>query len=130
MRTEETHTTYVDEPVADDVHTRSTVRYEPGGTAMVERLIVWIFGIVQLLIILRIILLLFAARDANPIVSFVYSITDLLVAPFRGIFGINEIAAGATALDVAALVALIGWTILEFVILGLVRIFRPARYAS
>jgi uncharacterized protein YggT (Ycf19 family) len=129
LRTEETHTTYVDEPVANDVHTSSTVRYDPGGAAMIERLIIWIFGIVQLLIILRIVLLLFAARDGNPIVSFVYSITDLLVAPFRGIFGINEIAAGATALDVAALVALIGWTILELVILGLVRIFRPARYA-
>ena len=129
MRSEETHTTYVEEPVHDDVHTQSTVRYEPSGVGMVERLIIWIFGIIQLLIILRIVLLLFAARDANPIVSFIYSITDLLVAPFRGIFGMNEIAAGATALDVAALVALVGWTILELVILGLVRIFRPARYA-
>jgi uncharacterized protein YggT (Ycf19 family) len=129
LRTEETHTTYTDVPVAEDVHQRSTVSYSPSGAGMVERLIIWVFGIVQLLIILRIVLLLFAARDANPIVSFVYSITDLLVAPFRGIFGINEIAAGATALDVAALVALVGWTILELVILGLVRIFRPARYA-
>ena len=129
MRSEETHTTYVEEPVHDDVHTHSTVRYEPSGVGMVERLIIWLFGLVQLLIILRIVLLLFAAREGNPLVNLVYSVTDLLVAPFRGIFGINEIAAGATALDVAALVALVGWTILELVILGLVRIFRPARYA-
>jgi uncharacterized protein YggT (Ycf19 family) len=129
LRTEETHTTYTDEPVHDDVHSHSTVSYAPSGAGMVERLIIWIFGIVQLLIILRIVLLLFAAREGNPIVSFVYSITDLLVAPFRGIFGINEIAAGATALDIAAIVALVGWTILELVILGLVRIFRPAHYA-
>jgi uncharacterized protein YggT (Ycf19 family) len=129
LRTEETHTTYTDAPVAEDVHQQSTVSYAPSGAGMIERLIIWIFGIIQLLIILRIVLLLFAARDANPIVSFVYSITDLLVAPFRGIFGINEVAAGAAALDVAALVALVGWTILELVILGLVRIFRPARYA-
>ena len=129
MRTEETHTTYTDVPVHDDVHRTSTVSYAPSGAGMIERLIIWIFGIVQLLIILRIVLLLFAARDGNPIVNFVYSVTDLLVAPFRGIFGINEIAAGATALDIAAIVALVGWTILELVILGLVRIFRPARYA-
>lgn len=129
MRTEETHTTYTDVPVAEDVHRSSTVSYAPSGAGMIERLIIWIFGIIQLLIILRIVLLLFAARDANPIVNLIYSITDLLVAPFRGIFGMNEIAAGATALDVAALVALVGWTILELVILGLVRIFRPARYA-
>jgi len=129
LRTEETHTTYTNEPVVDDVHQHSTVSYAPSGAGVVERLIIWIFGIIQLLIVLRIVLLLFAARDANPIVSFVYSVTDLLVAPFRGIFGMNEIAAGATALDIAALVALVGWTILELVILGLVRIFRPARYA-
>jgi YggT family protein len=129
LRSEETHTTYVEEPVHDDVHTQSTVRYEPSGVGMVERLIIWIFGVVQLLIILRIVLLLFAAREGNPLVNLIYTLTDLLVAPFRGIFGINEIAAGQTALDVAALVALVGWTILELVILGLVRIFRPARYA-
>jgi uncharacterized protein YggT (Ycf19 family) len=96
---------------------------------MIERLLVWIFGLVQLLILLRIVLLLVAARDANPIVSFVYDVSDLLVAPFRGILGINQIAAGQTALDVAAIVAIVGWTVLELVILGLVRIFRPARYA-
>ncbi len=96
---------------------------------MIERLIVWIFGLVQLLIILRIVLLLLAAREGNPIVSFVYDITDLLVAPFRGILGINQIAAGKTDLDVAAIVAIIGWTILELVIIGLIRIFRPSRYA-
>jgi len=129
LRTEETHTTYTDLPVADDVQRRSTVSYAPSGAGMIERLVIWIFGIIQLLIILRIVLLLLAARDANQIVSFVYSITDLLVAPFRGILGMNEIAAGATSLDVAAVVALVGWTIIELVILGLVRIFRPARYA-
>jgi uncharacterized protein YggT (Ycf19 family) len=128
LRTEETHTTHVEErPLVDDVHSHSTVTYAPSGSGMVERLLIWIFGLIQLLIGLRIVLLLLAAREGNPIVSFVYSITDLLVIPFRGILGINEIAAGQTALDVAAIVALVGWTVLELVILGLVRIFRPSR---
>ena len=129
MRTEETHTTYVEEPAVDDVHTHSSVTHAPSPLGMIERLLVWIFGLVQLLIVLRIVMLLLAARDANPIVSFVYDVSDLLVVPFRGILGINQIAAGQTALDVAAIVAIVGWTVLELVILGLVRIFRPARYA-
>jgi hypothetical protein len=37
----------------------------------------------------------------------------------------NEIQAGAAALDVAALVALIGWLIIELIVIGLVRVFRP-----
>lgn len=126
LRTEETRTTYVEEPIHDSVN---TVTYAPSPTGMIERLVIWLFGLVQLLIVLRVILLLLAAREGNALVGFVYSISDLLVAPFRGILGINEIAAGATALDVAAIVALVGWTVLELVIIGLVRIFRPARYA-
>jgi uncharacterized protein YggT (Ycf19 family) len=129
LRTEETQTTYVEEPVVDDVHSRSSVTYAPSPLGMITRLVIWIFGLIQLLIVLRIILLLVAAREGNPIVSFIYDVSDLLVAPFRGILGTNQIAAGQTALDVAAIVALVGWTVLELVILGLVRIFRPARYA-
>ena len=129
LRTEETHTTYVEERPYDDVHSHRTVTYSPSATGMLERLIVWIFGLVQLLIVLRVVLLLFAAREGNPIVSFVYDVSDLLVAPFRGILGINQIAAGQTALDVAAIVAIVGWTVLELVILGLIRIFRPSHYA-
>ncbi len=127
LRTEETHTTHVEEPIQDDVHSVSSVTYAPSPIGMIERLIIWIFGLVQLLIVVRIVLLLLAAREGNGIVSFVYDITDLLVAPFRGILGINQIAAGRTELDVAAIVALVGWTILELVIIGLIRIFRPSR---
>jgi uncharacterized protein YggT (Ycf19 family) len=127
LRTEETHTTHVEEPIHDDVHSVSSVTYAPSPMGMIERLIIWIFGLVQLLIVVRIVLLLLAAREGNAIVSFVYDITDLLVAPFRGILGINQIAAGRTELDVAAIVALVGWTILELVIIGLIRIFRPSR---
>ena len=88
MRSEETHTTYVEEPVRDDVHSHSTVTYAPSVVGMIERLIIWVFGLIQLLIILRIVLLFFAAREGNQLVSLIYTLTDFLVAPFRGIFGI------------------------------------------
>ena len=128
MRTEE-HTTYVEERPVDDVHSHSTVSYEPSPTGMISRLIVWIFGIVQLLLVLRIVLLLLAAREGNPLVQFIYDVSDLLVAPFRGILGLDQVAAGATALDIAAIVALVGWTVVELILLGLVRVFRPSHYA-
>jgi uncharacterized protein YggT (Ycf19 family) len=131
LRTEETHTTYVEEPAHDDVDVRAyrRVRYFPSGLGMIERLIIWLFGLVELVIILRIILLLVAARQGNPLVQFIYDVSDFLVAPFRGILGINQLSAGATALDVAAIVALVGWFVIELVILGLVRIFRPSTHA-
>jgi len=75
------------------------------------------------------VLLLLAARESNAIVSFVYSVSDIFVVPFRGILGINEVQSGAVALDVAALVALIGWIIIEMIVIALVRVFRPAAIA-
>jgi uncharacterized protein YggT (Ycf19 family) len=128
LRTEEVHT-YVEDPAHDEMHSVRRTRYYPSGMGMLGRLIVWIFALIELLIGLRVILLLVAARESSPIVSFVYDVTDILVAPFRGVLRINEISSGQTALDVAALVAMIGWAIIAVVILGLVRIFRPARYA-
>ena len=80
-------------------------------------------------IVLRIVLLLFAARGSNDLVAAIYNLSEVFVAPFRGILRIDEIQAGATALDVAAIVALIGWFILELVVLALVRVFRPAATA-
>lgn len=101
----------------------------PDPLGVVRRLIVFVFGLIQLLIGLRILLLLFAARGSNDIVAGIYNISDIFVAPFRGILGRNEIQSGATELDVAAIVALIGWTVIELVVLALLRVFRPSATA-
>jgi hypothetical protein len=105
------------------------VSYTPSPLATLERLIVFIFTLIELLIAGRIVLLLLAARESNGIVQFVYNVSDIFVAPFRGILGINEVQAGSSALDVAALVALVGWIIIELIVIALVRVFRPAATA-
>jgi uncharacterized protein YggT (Ycf19 family) len=87
-----------------------------------ERLVVFVFSVIQLVIALRIVLLLVNAREGNDLVSAIYDLSDPLVSPFRGIIGGTTHT--GTFLDVAALVALVGWTILEVVIIGLVRVFK------
>jgi uncharacterized protein YggT (Ycf19 family) len=115
------------------VHTHSAevrrVTYAPSPLATIERLIVFIFTVIELLIVARIVLLLVAARESNGIVQFIYNLSDIFVAPFRGILGINEVQAGAAALDIAAIIALIGWVIIELIVIALVRVFRPAATA-
>ena len=110
------------EPVHEDSH--ETVSYRSSTASMLERGVIFVFGLIQLLILLRIVLLLVSAREGNAIVSFIYDVSDLLVAPFRGILSLNQVGAGETALDVAAIVALIGWTIIELVVLAAVRLVR------
>lgn len=100
------------------------MRPSPGG--VIQRWIVFIFGLIALFIGLRILLLLFAARQSNDIVAGIYNLSEIFVAPFRGILRIDEVQAGATALDVGAIVALVGWAVIGFVVLAAIRIVRPA----
>lgn len=109
--------------------TESTVTHRPNPVRTIERVVIFIFGVVQALLVMRIVLLLLAAREANPIVELVYDLSELFVAPFRGMFALDSVPAGQSALDVAAIVALIGWTIVELLILALLRIFRPSAAA-
>jgi len=107
---------------ASSSYTETT--YRSSGNTTLQRLVIFIFAIIQGLLLLRIVLLLVAARQGNDLVRTIYDISDVLVAPFRGILAANVVPAGSTALDVSAVVALIGYTIVEIVILGLLRVFR------
>jgi uncharacterized protein YggT (Ycf19 family) len=100
----------------------------PGGLTTAARVITFLFGILQAALILRIILLLLVANTGNDVVSLILNITDPFVEPFRGMFSIDRVTAGESKFDVAALVALIGWTLVEALLLAALRIFsrRPA----
>ena len=97
--------------------------------AVIEKILLLIFSLIELVIVLRIVLLLLAARQGNDIVQLVYNVSDIFVAPFRGILRIDEIQAGTAALDFGAVVALIGWLIIEVVVVAIVRVFRPTATA-
>ena len=107
---------------------RAYVAPGPGGVTTAARVVTFLFGILQAALILRIILLLLVANTDNDVVTLILSITDPFVEPFRGMFSIDRVTAGESKLDVAALVALIGWTLVEALILAALRIFsrRPS----
>ena len=102
----------------------------PGPLYYARRVLSLLFGILAVLIALRVILLLLAANAGNPIVDFIYGVTEPFVAPFRGIFSIDQVTPnGQNVLDFAAIVALIGWTLiyaLIMAILGLADRRQPA----
>ena len=97
--------------------------YSPGPLYYARRVVALLFSILQVLIILRIILLALGANQDNGLVNFIYGVTEPFVAPFRGIFGIDQVSPiGQSVLDVAALVALIGYFLIELLILAILRI--------
>jgi uncharacterized protein YggT (Ycf19 family) len=122
---------YVTPAAASTVRTTDTAYTTPGpgGATMAARVVTFAFGVLQALLILRIILLLLVANPGNDIVSFVLNITQPFVEPFLGMFSLNRVTADqGSVLDVAAIVALIGWTLVEMLVLAAIRIFsrRPA----
>jgi uncharacterized protein YggT (Ycf19 family) len=108
---------------------RSTM-YRGSGYDMVKRLIDLIFGVIVGLVLLRLILLLVAAREGNDLVSFIYNVTDIFVAPFRGILRIEEISRGQSALDVGAVVAIVGWFVIYLLVRAIVNVFSRQPAAS
>ena len=100
----------------------------PGPATLAARIVTFAFGVLQALLILRIVLLLLVANPGNDVVKFVFNVTQPFVEPFLGMFSLNRVTADQGSIfDVAALVALIAWTLVEMLILAAIRIFarRP-----
>jgi uncharacterized protein YggT (Ycf19 family) len=114
------------EPVAES-RIRTTERaYAPAGPSgltTLARLVTFIFGVLQVALILRIILLLLVANAGNDVVRLILDITNPFVEPFRGMFALDRVTADKSVFDIAAVVALIGWTLVEALILALLRVF-------
>ncbi|HEV8403506.1 MAG TPA: YggT family protein [Candidatus Limnocylindrales bacterium] len=132
--TQQTNTTDAYGAPAPPSTVRTTDTYVapgPGGATMAARIVTFVFGILQVLLILRIILLLLVANPGNDIVSFVFNITQPFVEPFINMFSLNRVAADqGSVLDISAIVALIAWTLIEALILAGIRIFSRRSTAT
>jgi hypothetical protein len=104
--------------------TSSRLDYRPSNNETTRRVVVLVFGLIQIFIGLRILLLLLNAREGNILVSIVNVLGFLLTAPFQGILSIGSVASGGSVLDVAAVVALVGWTIIEAIVIWSLAVFR------
>jgi uncharacterized protein YggT (Ycf19 family) len=103
----------------------------PGPLYYARRVVSLLFGILAVLIGLRILLLLLVANQQNDIVDFVYNVTEPFVAPFRGIFQFDEVTpGGGSVFDVAAVVALIGWLLIYVLIMAILRLGDRDRTAA
>jgi len=103
---------------------RRITRTGPGASEMTRRIIVLVFGLIQIVIGARIVLLLLDAREANGLVSGILNVSQLFVAPFEGILRTDSLHSAGSVLDMAAILAFVGWTIIELIVIWAVGIFR------
>ncbi len=103
--------------------TNQVERTGPGGAEIIRRVAVLVFGLIQIVIAARIVLLVLDAREANGLVSGILNVSQVFVAPFDGILRTNALTASGSVLDIAAIVALVGWTIIEAIVITALAIF-------
>lgn len=130
----ETVTTSQDEGISDSgaqvqQETRKVDKQVVGDSKSTASNAVWyIVGLIEILLGLRFILKLLGANPSSGFVNLIYTITNVLTAPFDSIFGVTRPEAGNVSsifepsILVAALVYfLIGWGIVK-----LLNLNRPA----
>jgi uncharacterized protein YggT (Ycf19 family) len=88
--------------------------------------LVWLlFGILEALIALRIVLKLMAANPASPIAALIYRITDLFLWPFSGLTATP--AFGGMVLELSSFIAMVVYALIAWAIERLIWVlfYRP-----
>ena len=96
----------------------------PGDPEITRRVVVLVFGLVQIVIGARLLLLLLDAREANGLVAGILSVSQMFVGPFEGILRTDSLNAAGSILDISAIVALVGWTVIELIAIWAIGMLR------
>jgi hypothetical protein len=85
-----------------------------------SQIVYLVFGVIEALILVRVILRLLAANPAAGFTSLIYALTYPFVAPFLGVF--PSAGAGASVLELSSILAIIVYALLAWVIVRVVHI--------
>jgi hypothetical protein len=103
----------------------SSVESKANPKTTIVNLLWYLYGLVAILLTLRLILKLAGANSGNGFVNFIYSISGVLSSPFDTIFGVKSAEAGSTQsvfepsiLVAIAVYALIAWGIAKLLTLN------------
>ncbi len=89
--------------------------------ARISQVVDYLFFLIYGLLTIRLLLALFAARQSAGFVQFIYSVTDPIYAPFRGIVASPSTAEGFT-LALPVVVAIVVYMLVHLAINGLLRL--------
>ena len=93
--------------------------------ARAKQVIYFIFGAINVLLLIRFVLLLLAANAASPFVNLIDGLSRAFILPFRGIFPAPQL--GASVIEWAALVGIAVYSLVAYGLGRLVElIYAPA----
>lgn len=97
-----------------------------------ERLVYFLFGALEILLVFRFVLKLAGASPTNAFMGFVYGLSGIFVSPFAGIFhrGYAQGAETASVFEPSTLVAIFVYAVAAWGIVKLIRIFSGKKKIS
>lgn len=113
----------VGRPVYEErVTERRAVRDRGSTLSRIARAIYFVFGVIESLIAIRVVLRLLAANRNNPFAELIYGLTGPFVAPFQGLFG-TEPNFGQSVFEFSSLAAIVVYALLAFALVRLLYLF-------
>jgi hypothetical protein len=103
-----------EETYVDENQRRANIR------ARITNITYFVLGVLEVILLLRLLLRLLGANEASGFVMFIYNLSHIFVAPFNGIF--NDQALGRSVFETSTLVAMIVYALLAWGIVSLGRI--------
>lgn len=88
------------------------------------KIVYYILGLVEMLLLLRFLFKLFGANRGAGIIEFIYGVTDILMVPFRFVFPTNQVS-GAT-FEWSVLVAMALYALAVYAVQGLLEVIYSA----
>ena len=108
-------------PRADRV---TETKHVASGAHTTQQLIYFVFGLLEVLLVFRLILKLAGANTASAFVRFIYGLTALFIAPFEGIFrrGVAQGIETTSVFEPSVLLAIVVYALFAWGITMLVQI--------
>lgn len=88
-----------------------------------KKIVYYILGVLEVLLVFRLILKLLGANPSSSFVSIIYTVSRILLAPFSGIFrtAVTEGLETQSVLEPANIIAMIVYALIAY---GIVRLFK------
>lgn len=104
------------EPVKD----RNDVRLRP------QRIVYYVLGVLEVLLAFRLVFKLLGANPASPFVAFIYSLTQIFLYPFMGIFptAVTKGLEAQAILEPTTIIAMIVYAVIAWGIVKLIGIMK------
>lgn len=113
---------------SEHVHVPSAATQRAAAISRIKQVIYFVFGVINVLLLLRFILFALGASEASPFVNLIYGLSRPFALPFQGMFA--EPTAGASVLEWASLVGIAIYSLVAYGLARLVElIYAPARAA-